>query len=122
MAKYTHYIELRGQEMVLKEKDSDIDSKRSGLKQKEDEHALRMDRDRAELEDRSAKMRCFNSSTDDGITAACLQKPQKASMMQRGSRRRPGSLALDWKSTRLSRSRLQAITGLCSTTQRQQRL
>ena len=44
MAKYTQYIELRGQETVLKEKDFDIDSKRSGLKQKEDEHALRMDR------------------------------------------------------------------------------
>ena len=72
MAKYTQYIELRGQETVLKEKDFDIDSKRSGLKQKEDEHALRMDRDRAELEDRSAKRRCFNSSTDDGITFRSL--------------------------------------------------
>ena len=34
-------IELRGQAMVLKEKDFDIDSKRFSLKQKEDEHALR---------------------------------------------------------------------------------
>ncbi|KAL3149331.1 hypothetical protein ABBQ32_002136 [Trebouxia sp. C0010 RCD-2024] len=46
MAKYTQYIELRGQEVMLKE--NDIDSKRFGLKQKEDEHALRMDRERAE--------------------------------------------------------------------------
>ena len=38
--------------MVLKEKDFDIDSRRFGLKQKEDEHSLRMDRERAELEDR----------------------------------------------------------------------
>lgn len=72
MAKYTQYIELRGQEMVLKEKDFDIDSKRFGLKQKEDEHALRMDRERAELEDRSAKRRRFNSSTEDGITFRSL--------------------------------------------------
>ncbi|KAL3137960.1 hypothetical protein ABBQ38_005207 [Trebouxia sp. C0009 RCD-2024] len=72
MAKYTQYIELRGQEVMLKEKDFDIDSKRLGLKQKEDEHALRMDRERAELEDRSAKRRRFNSSTDDGITFRSL--------------------------------------------------
>lgn len=32
MAKYTQYIELRGQEVMLKEKDFDIDSKRFGLK------------------------------------------------------------------------------------------
>ena len=94
MAKYTQYIELRGQEVMLKAKDFDIDSKRFGLKQKQDEHALRMDRERAELEDRSAKRRRFNSSTDDGITfRSCLQRPQKVSVMLRGLRRRPGSLA-----------------------------
>ena len=72
MAKYTQYIELRGQEMVLKEKDLDIDSKRFGLRQQEDEHSLRMDREKAELEDRSAKRRRFDSSTDDGITFRSL--------------------------------------------------
>ena len=68
LAKYTQYIELKGQEMQLKEKDFDIDSRRFGLKQKEDEHSLRKDRERAELEDHSAKRRRFNASTDDGIT------------------------------------------------------
>ena len=72
MAKYTQYMELRGEEMVLKEKDFDIDSKRFGLRQQEDEHSLRMDRERAELEDRSAKRRRFDSSTDDGITFRSL--------------------------------------------------
>ncbi|DBA87361.1 hypothetical protein WJX77_011405 [Trebouxia sp. C0004] len=72
MAKYTQYIELRGQEMVLKERDFDIDSRRFGLKQQEDEHSLRMDRERAELEDRSAKRRRFNGVTDDGITFRSL--------------------------------------------------
>ncbi|DBA85641.1 TPA: hypothetical protein ACH3X1_005216 [Trebouxia sp. C0004] len=43
-----------------------------GLKQKEDEHSLRMDRERAELEDRSAKRRRFDASTDDGITFRSL--------------------------------------------------
>ena len=47
MAKYTQYIDLRGQEMVLKEKDFNIDNQRFGLRQKEDEHSLRMDRERA---------------------------------------------------------------------------
>ena len=57
---------------LLKEKDFDIDSKRFGLKQKEDEHLLRMDRERAELEDRSAKRRRFDSSTDNGVTFRSL--------------------------------------------------
>ena len=72
MAKYTQYIELRGQEMVLREQDFDIDSKRFGLRQQEDEHSLRMDRERAELEDRSAKRSRFDSKTDDGITFRSL--------------------------------------------------
>ena len=50
MAEYTQHISLKAQEMALKEKDFDIDRKRFGLKQKEDEHSLRMDRGRAELE------------------------------------------------------------------------
>ena len=94
MAKYTQYIELKGQETQLKQKDVhlnkeqlEIDSNRFGLKQKEDEHPMRVDGDRAELEDRSAKRRRFNSSTDDGITSeACLQRPQKGSVMHRGLR------------------------------------
>ncbi len=65
VAKYTQYI-------GLKEKEFDIDSRRFGLKQKEDEHSLRMDRERAELKDRSAKRRRFNASTDDGITFRSL--------------------------------------------------
>ena len=72
MAKYTQYIDLRGQEMVLKEKDFDIDNQRFGLRQKEDEHSLRMDRERAELENRSAKRRRFDGITDDGITFRSL--------------------------------------------------
>ena len=35
MAKYTQYIELRGQEMVLKEKDVILSEQQFGLKQKE---------------------------------------------------------------------------------------
>ena len=65
MVKYTQYIELKG-------RDFDIDCKRFGLKQKEDEHSLRRDRERAELGDRSAKRRRFNASTNDGITFRSL--------------------------------------------------
>ncbi|DBA97007.1 TPA: hypothetical protein ACH3X1_015290 [Trebouxia sp. C0004] len=68
-------MQLREQETQLKQKDFllnieqlEIDNQRFGLRQKEDEHALRMDRERAELEDRSAKRRRFNGITDDGIT------------------------------------------------------
>lgn len=67
MARYSQYIDLKGQEMLLKQKDFDIDSQRFGLMQKEDEDSLCMDRERAELEDRSAKRRGFNASTADGI-------------------------------------------------------
>ncbi len=72
MGKYSQYIELKGQEMVLKEKDFGLSEQRFGLKQKEDEHALRMDRERAELEDRSVKRRRFDASTDDGVTFRVL--------------------------------------------------
>jgi len=72
MAKYTQYIQLKGEEMVLKGQEFDIDSKRFGLRQKEDEHSLRMDRERAELKDRSAKRRRFDAGTDDGITFRSL--------------------------------------------------
>jgi len=65
MAKYTQYIELKGQDLGL-------DERRFGLTQKQDEHSLRMDRERAELEDRTAKRRRFNAGTDEGITFRSL--------------------------------------------------
>ncbi len=68
MAKYTRYIELKGQEIQLKGQDLGLDERRFGLTQKQDEHSLRMDRERAELEDRTAKRRRFNAGTDEGIT------------------------------------------------------
>ena len=64
IAKCTQCIDVKGQEMQLKQKDLIIDSQRFGLKQKEDEHSLRMDRERAELEEE--KRRRFDASTDDG--------------------------------------------------------
>lgn len=76
--KYSKYTELRGQELQLKAKDVqlnreqlDIDGQRFGLKQREDEHGLRMDRKRAELEDHSSKRQRFNGETD-GITFRSL--------------------------------------------------
>lgn len=79
MIKYTHDIELRGQETQLKQKDVGLNKEqprigiqRFGLKQKEDEHSLRMDRERAKLEDRSAKRRRCNQDTDNGITFRSL--------------------------------------------------
>ena len=78
MGKYGQYIGLRGEEVQLKAKDVqlnreqlDIDGQRFGLKQREDEHGLRMDRERAELEDRSAKRRRYDAS-NDGITFRSL--------------------------------------------------
>ena len=65
VAKYTQYIDLKGQDIGL-------DERRFGLKQKQNEHSLRMDRERAELEDRTAKRRRFDASTDDGITFRSL--------------------------------------------------
>ena len=57
---------------MLKENDFVIDSKHFGLKQKQDKHSLRIDRERAELEGRSARRRCFDSSIDNGITFQSL--------------------------------------------------
>ena len=75
MGKYGQYIGLRGEEVQLKAKDVqlnreqlDIDGQRFGLKQKEDEHSMRMDRERAELEDRSVKRRRYDANTNEGIT------------------------------------------------------
>lgn len=52
----------------------DIDNKRFELKQK-DKHSLRMDRERAELKDHSAKRCRFSSGTDDTVlpTEACCK-------------------------------------------------
>ena len=72
ISKYSQYIDLRGKEVHLKEKDLDIDCRRFGLRQQEDEHGLRMDRERAELQDRSAKRMRFNAGTEDGVTFRCL--------------------------------------------------
>ena len=51
----------------MKEWSFDKDSRRFGLKQKEDEHSLHMDRERAELEDRSAKRRCLIAGTESVV-------------------------------------------------------
>ena len=72
MGKYGQYIELRGQEMQLKEKDVSLDERKFGLKQKSDEHDLRIERERAELQDRSAKRRRFDAGTDEGVTFRAL--------------------------------------------------
>ena len=70
--KYSQYVELKGKEMLLKEKDFGLCEQRFGLKQKQDEHGLRMDREKAKLEDRSAKKRRFDASTDGGVTFRTL--------------------------------------------------
>jgi len=67
MAKYSQYIELKERELQLEAKDFSPNDQLFGLKQKEDEHSRRMDRERADLEGCSAKRRCFDASTDDGI-------------------------------------------------------
>ena len=78
MEKYSKYIELKGKEMSLKEKDFGLSEHSFGLKQilllKQDEHGLRMDRERAELEDRSAKRQRFNAETDGSTFRSLLAK------------------------------------------------
>ena len=54
--------------MQLEQEDLGKDNQHCGSRQKEDEHSLRIDRDRAELKDHSAKRHCFNTDTDNGIT------------------------------------------------------
>ena len=71
MEKYSKYTELKAKDVQLNREQLDIDGQRFGLKQREDEHGLRMDRERAELEDRSAKRQRFNAETD-GITFRSL--------------------------------------------------
>ena len=87
MDKYSKYTELKGEELQLKAKDVqlnreqlDVDSQRFGLTQKEDEHSLRMDRERAELEDRSAKRQRFNTETDGITFRSLLAKAAEGSM------------------------------------------
>lgn len=114
MSKYTQYIGLRGQEMVLKERDFDIDSKRFGLKQREDEHSLGMDRERAELEDRSAKRRRFNDMTVDGITfEGLLAKAAEGVSDAKGFEEKARQLKLGLEVYKAFKKQ---ITGLCSTT------
>ena len=88
---YSKYTELKEKEMSLKAKDVqlnreqlDIDGQRFGLKQKEDEHGLRMDRERAELEDRSAKRQRFNANTEGITFRSLLAKAAEGSMDAKG--------------------------------------
>ena len=76
MDKYNKYIELKGKEFGLSEL-------HFGLKQKQDEHALRMDRERAELEDRSAKRQRFNAETDGITFRSLLAKAAEGSRTRR---------------------------------------
>ncbi|DBA79067.1 hypothetical protein WJX77_006195 [Trebouxia sp. C0004] len=62
--------------MELDQENLDTDNQRFGSRQKEGEHSPRIDRERAELENRSAKRSCFNARTDDGIT--CRNLPEDA--------------------------------------------
>ena len=75
ISKYSQYIDLRGKEVHLKEKDLDIDCRRFGLRQQEDEHGLRMDRERAELQDRSAKRMRLTST-------CCWSRPRRRAMTE----------------------------------------
>ena len=63
---------MKQKDVNLNKEQLEIDNQRFGLRQKEDEHSLRMDRERAELEDRSAKRRRFDQDTDNGITFRSL--------------------------------------------------
>ncbi len=93
MQEFGQYIELRCKEMrmkreelqinkealVVKETDVGLDERQLGAKEKrfelvqrEDEHSLRMDRERAELTDRSSKRRRFDAATDEGITITSI--------------------------------------------------
>ena len=72
MSKYSQYIELKAEEMQLKERGLGLDEQQFGLTQKQDEHELRMSRERVELEDRSAKRRRFDANTDSGVTFRTL--------------------------------------------------
>ena len=75
MDKYSKYIELKGKEFGLSEL-------QFGLKQKQDEHGLRMDRKRAELEDRSAKRQRFNAETNGITCRSLLAKAAEAAKLQ----------------------------------------
>ena len=77
--------------MRLEQEDLHKDNQRFVSRQKEDEHSLWIDRERAELEDCSAKRRCFNASTDDGITFRnLLAKDAEGAVMQMALRRKHG--------------------------------
>ena len=72
MSKYSRYRELKAEEMQLKERGLGLDEQHFELRQKQDEHELRMSRERAKLEDRFAKRRRFDANTDSGVTFRIL--------------------------------------------------
>jgi len=121
MEKYSQYIELKGKEMLLKEKDFGLSEQQFGLKQKQDEHGLRRDRERAELEDRSAKRQRFDASTDDGVTfRTLLAKVAEGSSNAKAFEEEARQLSLGLEVHRASNSMSQEITSLFTTMQRQQ--
>ena len=101
MAKYTQYIELKGQEMVLKEKDFDINNKLFGLRQKDDEHSLYMDRERTAQQRGAALMA---SPMMASPSKASWQRLQRVLVMPRGSRRKQGISNPIWLAHNSSRT------------------
>ena len=72
-------VGLKRDEVALKREECDLEDRQLGTKRKrfeltqqEDEHGLRMKREGAELDDRSAKRRRFDKETDDGITISAI--------------------------------------------------
>lgn len=97
--------------MQLEQEDLDKDNQCFGSRQKEDDHSLRIDRERAELEDRSAERRCFNASTDDGITFRNLlaKDVEGASDVKGFEKARQMSLGLE-----VHKAFKEQTTGLCN--------
>jgi len=101
MGKFTQYIDLKGQELQLNEKQLSLSEKQLslgekqfGLRQKEDEHGLRMDAARGELEERAAKRRRFDTS-DAGVTfASILQELASSSQDARGFQQKAKQMKL----------------------------
>ena len=69
--------------MVLKEKNFNIDNKRFGLRQQEDGHSLRMDRERTAQQRGAALMA---SQMMPSPSKASWQRLQRVLVMPRGSR------------------------------------
>lgn len=77
--KFGTFLKMRCQEIAIKREECDLEDRQLGTKRKrfeltqqEDEHGLRMKREGAELDDRSAKRRRFDKETDDGITISAI--------------------------------------------------